>query len=40
MLVLEFESVLLRTTHVVVPAILSRFERKDLFLNEMKLFIL
>jgi len=40
MLALEFESVLLRTTSIVVPALLSRFDRKDLSLNEMKLFIL
>ena len=40
MLALEFESVLLRTTQVVVPVLLSQFERKDLSLNEMKLFIL
>jgi len=40
MLALEFESVLLRTTQVVVPVILSRFDRKDFVLNEMKLFIL
>jgi len=40
MLALEFESVLLRTTQVVVPVLLSRFEQKDMTLNEMKLFIL
>jgi len=40
MLALEFESVLLRTTQVVVPVLLSRLEQKDLSFNEMKLFIL
>jgi len=40
MLALQYESVLLRTAEVVVPAVLLRFEMKELYLNEMKLFIL
>jgi len=40
MLALEFESVLLRTTQIVVPALLAHCEQKELSLNEMKLFIL
>ena len=39
MLVLKFESVMLRSTAIVVPAIMQRL-RNDCFLNEMKLYIL
>ena len=39
MLTTKFESVLLRSTQIVVPAILKRL-RRNCFLNEMKLHML
>jgi len=39
MLSLKYESVMLRSAHIVVPAVLSRLER-NCFLNEMKLYML